>query len=156
TWAITSIGSTRNPTGPTASNVTRTLKASVQLTGAPQYTFVSLNSSCDNHTLLIKSSGQLTVTNTIYVNSCNSLRDAFDIKGSSGNLSAPDIRVVGGWEKSTGTSVTVNGTSCSLSSSSAPLTAPQPAGCPSVGQTAIADPFAGHIATPALGSPACT
>jgi hypothetical protein len=155
TWTLKSIGSIRNPTGPSAPNVTRTLRATVQI-DPPPYSFASLNSACDKHSLVLRSSGTLTVNNTLYVNSCNSPQDAFDIFGPGGNISAPDIRVVGGWETHSGDTVTVGGVTCSLAHSVAPLDAPQPAGCPVTGQTAISDPFAGKLTAPTLGSPACT
>jgi hypothetical protein len=155
TWTIKSIGSIRNPTGPTAPNITRTLQASAQI-DPPPYSFASLNSNCDQHSLVVRSSGTLTVNNTLYVNSCNSPSDAFDVFGPGGNISAPDIRVVGGWETHNGDTVTVGGVTCSLSKSVAPLTATQPAGCPKTGQTAIGDPFAGKLTAPTLGAAACS
>ena len=154
TWTIKSIGSIGNPTG--ASNVTRTLTETVQELTPPPYSFASVNSACEQHALMVKSSGQLTVTNAMYINSCNSPQDAFDIFGTGGNISAPAISVVGGWETHSGDTVTVNGTTCPLSKSVAPLTAAQPAGCPKTGQPVLADPFAGQIPAPALGAPACT
>jgi Flp pilus assembly protein TadG len=84
----------------------------------PPYSFVSLNASDKNHTLLVKLGGQLTVTNNIYVNSSNldngstSLGDAFDIFGLRGNISAPGIFVHGGWETHDNDTVTVNNILC--------------------------------------------
>src|SRR5262245_16514455 len=49
TWSLKSIGTMKNPTGPAAANVSRTVTAKLQL-NPPQFTFVSLNPSCDNHT----------------------------------------------------------------------------------------------------------
>jgi hypothetical protein len=153
-WTIKSIGSVRNPNGPQYPNITRTLMASAELNGSPpQYTFVSLDTACDKHSLLIAASGQLTVTNPMYVNSCNASHDAFDIKGNGGSITAPAIYVVGGWEKGGGTTLTVGGVACSLNSASPPTTA---AGCPSTGQPVISDPYAGQVSSPALGTPACT
>jgi hypothetical protein len=154
-WTLKSIGSVPNPTGPTASALTRTITETMTLT-PPPYSFVALNTSCDNHTLLVETGGDLTVTNAMYVNSCNSPSDAFDIFGTGGNISDPaGIKVVGGWETHNGSTVTANGTLCPLSNSSAPITATQPAGCPVTGQPVLADPLA-SVSAPALGSPACT
>jgi hypothetical protein len=151
-WTIKSIGSVRNPNGPQYPNITRTVTASAQLNGdPPKYTFASLGTGCVKHQLLINSSGQLTVTSPIFSNSCDN-GDAFDIFGTGGNISAPAIYVVGGWETHSGDTVTVNGVTCSLSSANPPTTA---AGCPVTSATAIGDPFAGKVAAPALGSPAC-
>jgi hypothetical protein len=154
TWTIKSIGSARNATGSTQA-VTRTLTAKAQI-DPPGLSFASLNGGCEHHAFVVRSSGQLTVNNTIYVNSCNSPQDAFDIFGPGGNISAPKIEVVGGWETHSGDTVTVNGVTCSLSKSVTPLTATQPAGCPDTGQTPIADPFAGKIPAPTLGAAACS
>ena len=156
TWTIKAIGSLRNPTGPSAAPVTRTITETAQEIIPPPYNFVSTNTACDAHTLIIRTSGQLTVTNPMYINSCNSPQDAFDIFGAGGNISAPDIKVVGGWETHNGSTVTINGTNCGLAHSSAPLTNPQPVGCPTTGQPVLADPFAGKLFAPPLGTPACT
>jgi hypothetical protein len=156
TWTIKSIGSTRNPTGSLAPNITRTLRATVDLVAPPPYSFVSLNSACDQHSLIVRASGQLTVTNAMYVNSCNSPQDAFDIFGPGGSISAPDIRVVGGWETHNSDIVVMGGVTCPLPHSSAPLTATAPAGCPITAQPVIADPFLGYLTGPTLGTPACT
>ena len=102
---------------------------------------------------MIRSSGQLTVTNAVYTNSCNSSHDAFDIFGPGGSLSAPDIRVVGGWETHNGDNVIVGGVTCPLLNQNPPA-APVP-GCPVIGQSVITDPFA-NVAPPGLGTPACT
>ncbi len=160
TWTITSIGSVGNPTGPSAAPVTRRLTGAVQVV-PPQYNFVALNQTCEKHTLMVRSSGQLTVTNAVHINSChNDLPDdpdAFDVFGEGGNISAPDIRVVGGWEIDGGNDVTgahatvrVNGTLCSLLHSNA---SPAPPGCPLVEQPVVPDPFA-STPTPTLGPPA--
>jgi Tfp pilus assembly protein PilX len=154
-WTIKSIGSVPNPTGSNASTITRTLSETATIT-PPPYNFVALNTSCDNHTLLVESSGQLNVTNAMYIDSCNSPQDAFDIFGTGGNIAAPSIEVVGGWETHNGSTVTVNGTVCSLSSSSAPITNTQPAGCPVTGRPVLPDPLASKVTTPTLGTPACT
>lgn len=156
-WTLTSKGSVPNPTGGSASAVTRSVSQTATIT-PPPYSFVSLNTSCDNHTLLVEASGQLTVTNKMYIDSCNSPQDAFDIFGAGGNISDPaGIKVVGGWETHNGDTVTVNGTLCPLSNSSTPLTATQPTGCPITGQPMLADPLASKLTTnPTLGTPACT
>jgi Flp pilus assembly protein TadG len=124
----------------------------------PAYNFVSFNkggTSCgENHTLVIRSSGQLTVTNAIYADSCNSPDDAFDVFGPGGFIAAPDIRVVGGWETHAGAgSVRVGGVQCPLLHSSLPLGAPQPGGCPATGQPVLDDPFAGKITSQPPGRP---
>jgi hypothetical protein len=119
----------------------------------PPYNFVSLNPACEKHTLLVKLGGQLKVTGAMYVDSCNSPDDGFDIFGTGGNIAAPDIRVVGGWETHDGSTVTVNGITCSLIDSKSGTS---PAGCPKIGQSLLADPFAGKMTTPTLGGPACS
>jgi hypothetical protein len=153
TWTITSIGTAANPAAP-GNLITRTVSAKIQV-NAPPYNFVSLNQSCDNHTLLVQLGGHLTVTDPVYVNSC-STADGFDLFGTGGNLSAPSISTVGGWETHNGSTVTVNGVTC----------VPQPAGttqvsapstwtgCPLTGQPILADPLAGQVTTPTLGAPA--
>jgi hypothetical protein len=154
TWTIKAIGSVKNPSGPAAANPIRTLTATAQVV-PPPYSFASLNAGCDKHTLLVTLGGQLTVTNGIYTNSCNSSHDAFDVKGSGGSISAPTIEVVGGWERASDAAVVVNGVNCPLQyayANTAPTT-----GCPTVGQPSIGDPFAGKVTAPALsGTPACT
>src|SRR5581483_8980757 len=82
-WTITSTGFIANPTGPTASAISRTLTQTATIV-PPPYNFVALDTGCDVHTLIVDSSGQLNVTNAIYVNSCNGIPtgqkpDAFDI-----------------------------------------------------------------------------
>ena len=164
-WTLKSIGSVPNPTGGSA--ITRTLTQSGTLT-PPPYNFVALDTGCDVHTLIVDSSGQLNVTNKMFINSCNGVQfgvkpDAFDIFGTSGhgNISAPFIGVVGGWETDGGVTpnthtVTVNGITCPLAKGNNPVTSSQPTGCPLTGQAAIGDPLAGKVTPPALGSPACT
>ncbi|HEX4323599.1 MAG TPA: hypothetical protein VHZ77_03100 [Gaiellaceae bacterium] len=157
-WTLKAIGYQSNPTGGNATAITRTLTQTARIT-PPPYSFVALNTSCDNHTLLVEASGLLTVTNAMYIDSCNSPNDAFDIFGSGGNISDPaGIKVVGGWETHNGDTVTVNGTLCPLSNSSAPITATQPTGCPITGQPVLPDPLASKLATaPTLnGTGACT
>jgi len=152
TYTVRSIGVYPNPTG--TGTVTKSAYAAVQIV-APPYTFASLNNSCDKHTLIITLGGQLTVTNGIYVNSCNSGNDAFDVKGAGGVIAAPTIQVVGGWERANGDLVKVNGVSCSLLSDNPPDPSP-PTGCPSVGQPVISDPYATKLTAPTLGSPMCS
>lgn len=118
----------------------------------PHYNFVSLNTSTDNHTLLVKLGGQLTVTSGIYVDSSNS-GDGFDIFGVGGNISSPDIRTHAGWETHDNDTVTVNGITCPLDEVKGPPWPVTP-GCPSVNQPILADPFAGKIVAPTLGSAA--
>lgn len=127
----------------------------------PSISFAALNKSCQNHTLLVKLSGQLTVQNAIYVNSCNAPKDAFDIFGAGGNISAPAINVVGGWETHDGSTVTVNGQNCGVSDGSSyyvapPATSTTPSGCPATGQNLLIDPFKGKIVAPQDGAPAWT
>ncbi len=79
----------------------------------PQLTFGSLNrggAGCDHHTLVVRSSGILTVGNNIYVNSCSGTPghgkgDGLDIFGTGGCVRAKDIFTYGGWETHTGLSV---------------------------------------------------
>lgn len=152
-WTITATGSIANPTGPTASAISRTLTQTATIV-PPPYNFVALDTGCDVHTLIVDSSGQLNVTNAIYVNSCNGIPtgqkpDAFDIfdgGGSGGNISAPSIQVVGGWETDAGNTpnpdtVTVNGVRCALAKGNNPVTSAQPASCPQTGQPVVPDPF---------------
>jgi Tfp pilus assembly protein PilX len=158
-WTLTSIGTVSNPTGSGGSAVVRTLTQTATIT-PPPYSFVSLqhDATCPttgaNHTLLIESSGQLTVTNAMYIDSCNNPNDAFDIFGAGGNLSDPaGITVVGGWEAHDGSTVAVKGTTCALSNSQTNYTGPQPAGCPTTGQPYLADPLASKLSTtPPLGA----
>ncbi len=135
--------------GPLDSSLWNISARSVAVVGKgnpPPYNFVSLNQSSENHTLLVKLGGQLTVTSGIYVNS-SSGGDAFDIFGTGGNISANAIGVHGGWETHNGDTVTVNGITCPSSGATGP-------GCPTINQAILADPFAGKIAIPALGSAA--
>jgi hypothetical protein len=151
-WTLHSTGSVPDPTGGPASFVTRTISQTATIT-PPPYNFVSLNTSCDNHTLLVEASGQLTVTNAMYIDSCNSPQDAFDIFGAGGNISDPaGIKVVGGWETHNGDTVSVNGHQCPLSNSATPLTSSTAndwsSGCPTTGQPVLADPLASKLTTP--------
>ncbi len=152
TWTITAIGAYPNPNG-NGTYVTRKLGAAVQIV-APPYTFASLNSTCEKHALIVTLGGQLTVTNGIYVNSCDSGHDAFDVKGSGGTISAPSINVVGGWETGSGNFVKVNGVTCSLQNANPPQS--PVAGCPTVGSPVIADPYATKLTAPTPGAAACT
>ncbi len=156
-WTLSSKGSVPDPTGGPSSFVTRSVSQTATIT-PPPYSFVALNTTCDNHTLLVETGGQLTVTNAMYIDSCNSPQDAFDIFGTGGNITDPaGIKVVGGWETHNGSTVTSSGTLCPLSNSSTPLTATQPAGCPVTGQAVLPDPLASKLTTPpTLGTPACT
>ena len=153
-WTVKAIGSVPNPTGADAAAITRTLTQTARIT-PPPYNFVALNTSCDNHTLLVQTGGQLTVTNAMYIDSCSS-GDAFDIFGAGGNISDPaGIKVVGGWETHNGSTVTTSGTLCPLSTDSS--TQPQPAGCPTTVQPILPDPLAGKVSPPTLSATgACT
>ena len=150
--------------------------ASVSPGRPPPYTFVALNNaSCPNppgggekHTLLVRLGGQLTVTGGIYANSCSD-DDGFDIFGAEdssgktipGNITAPVIQVVGGWETKNESTVTVTGTVDPKNSVVCPRLTdgnpPQPADpkCPKILQPVLADPFGGRVVIPTLGSPAC-
>jgi hypothetical protein len=122
----------------------------------PPYSFVALNTTSENHSLIVRSGGTLTVKNAIYVNSSNG-HDGFDIKGDGGSITAPEIHTVGGWEFENAATITlaVGGGACHPPGRqvSAPWTA---RGCPATGETPLADPFAGRVALPTLGAPACT
>ena len=157
TWTIKSIGSVPNPTGPGPGNINRTLYGSAVI-AAPPYSFVSLDSLCDKHTLTIRSSGHLTVTNAMYVNACDMAHDAFDVFGTGGWIKAPSIEVVGGWETHDGNDVIVNGITCPLVNANPPALGnpgTPTAGCPIMGKPVLADPFV-NVAAPALGTPMCT
>jgi hypothetical protein len=116
----------------------------------PNITFASLNESCENHTLVIRLGGRLTVTNAMYIDSgngsgsgCgnNTHGDAFDIFGAGGELIDPvDILVHGAWETHEGNKVKVAGTTCPLEF--AGTSTPWQPGCPHVGQPVQPDPFA--------------
>ncbi|HEX4520548.1 MAG TPA: pilus assembly protein TadG-related protein [Gaiellaceae bacterium] len=118
----------------------------------PAYSFVSLNTSCDNHTLLIEAGGNLVVNNNIYVDSCNHPQDAFDVFGG-GSITAPAAYVVGGWElHDTGSAIHFpSGTTCAANDSGATYGKGLPAasGCPNINQPILADPFA-VLASPTL------
>src|SRR5579862_2127034 len=81
----------------------------------PAISFAALEhtAGCENHTLLVKLGGHLTVNNNIYVNSCSG-HDAFDIFGG-GSISAKDIFVNGGWEQhdTSKVNIPVTGSFCS-------------------------------------------
>lgn len=134
----------------------------------PPYSFVALTGNCERHTMLIKSSGHLTVNNQIYVNSdappCPIPTDAFDVFGTGGTITAPDIFVAGGWEDHTGCSypncdtiflhgqTPPGGAACPGKDNSDPGVATDPR-CPHIHQQVIADPFAA-VRPPPLGPPA--
>ena len=99
----------------------------------------------------------------MYIDSCNSPNDAFDIFGTGGNITdAAGIKVVGGWETHNASTVTVNGMQCPLSNSVTPLTSSTAndwnSGCPMTGQPVLADPLASKLSTPPTLNPtgACT
>jgi hypothetical protein len=96
TWTITSIGSVANPAGTGSSTVNRTVTGKVKIV-PPGIAFAALNSTTEKHTLIIRSGGDLTVNNSIYVNTSNG-DDGFDIKGTGGSLRATGIYTHGGWE----------------------------------------------------------
>ena len=123
----------------------------------------------DNHTLLIKSSGKLTVNSGIYVNSC-SPHDGFDVfsankNGPFGSITAPKIVTTGGWEVDRGTGVFVgpfpNPPECVLTKGPPPgagkiqVSPPDAStGCPVTGVVprATGDPFANFPPVPTLGT----
>jgi hypothetical protein len=86
--------------------------ASVNSSAVAACNFCSLNSSSDNHTLVLNNASTLRVDGEIYVNSSNGgttkgsctlkqwnvCGDAFDVFGTGGSISAKSISVVGGWE----------------------------------------------------------
>jgi hypothetical protein len=153
-WTLKAFGDVKNPNGPNYPDIIRTVTATIQMNGnPPPYSFASLNTGCSAHSLLINASGQLHVTNAMYINSCNTPQDAFDIFGSGGTLTAPAINVVGGWETHNGDLVAVNGVTCALSSASPSTTGP---GCPVTGAPVMTNPFGAVLSAPTLGSPACT
>ena len=161
-WTLKSIGSVPNPTGGSA--ITRTLTQSGTLT-PPPYNFVALDTGCDVHTLIVDSSGQLNVTNKMFINSCNGVqvgREARRVRHLRHVRARQHLRavhrVVGGWETDGGVTpnthtVTVNGIQCPLAKGNNPVTSAQPTGCPLTGQAAIGDPLAGKVTPPTVGSP---
>ena len=90
--------------------------SSIGVSSVAQCSFCSLNTSDDNHTLVLKNGATLRVDGDIYVNSTNGgttpahcddakevdqwdvCGDAFDVFGDGGQISARTISVVGGWE----------------------------------------------------------
>lgn len=154
--------------GITTSTESARAVASLGPGSAPKVNFASLFDGCNNHTLLIKAGGTLTVNQTIYTNSCNVPNDAFDVFGG-GSIRAPEIDVVGGWETHNNSTVfTSTGTppktwpdvyQCPLVDSknlyhAGPTWSAAPNGCPIDGKPIFADPFAALPApTKADGSP---
>jgi hypothetical protein len=71
----------------------------------PPFTFVTFDSACENHTLLIRNSGALGVNQNIYDDAaCGPAHDAFDLFGPGGTITAPDIFTrTPGWEDNTTT-----------------------------------------------------
>jgi hypothetical protein len=130
----------------------------------PPFNFVSLNNTCENHTLLVRLGGQLTVTSGIYVNSCSSSTrvdgthykgDGFDIFGAGGNITAPSIQVVGGWETHDNDTVTISPPPPPfVPPCNPPTQGNDPTHCPQITQPVLGDPFAGKIPAPALGGAA--
>ena len=120
----------------------------------PPYSFVALNPSCDNHTLVIRLGGILTVTNQIFVNSC-SAGDGFDVFGAGGEIRDPvDILTHGGWETHDLDLVKVGLQPDGVTYYQCPYDTAMPgvlpntaippwvAGCPHVGLPIVNDPFA--------------
>src|SRR5205823_4069964 len=154
-----------------AAPVTRTITASVQL-NPPPFTFVSLNPSCDNHTLVVRLGGNLHVGNNVYVNSC-STADGFDLFGTNGTFevscafstdpncpaSGLTISTFGGWETHNNDIVIENGVTCvpqppGTTKVAPPDPSPPWPGCPLTGQPLVIDPLQGQVAPPVQGTPA--
>lgn len=138
-------------------NVSARAVASLRPGEPPPFSFVALNTSCDNHTLILQVGGRLAVTSGIYVNSCND-HDGFDIKGdkdtNKGELTAPVIQLVGGWEVyDPATVVRVgSGANCPIPPEEYRVGIDPSGGpCPEMGMPILDDPFDGKIALPQLG-----
>jgi Putative Flp pilus-assembly TadE/G-like len=115
----------------------------------PPISFASLNRTCNNHTLVIRLSGHLYVTNEIYVNSCSGLNngkgDGFDIFGAGGDLKDPaNIFTHGGWETHNGDLVYV-GTNPSDPSGNTLFSCPNPPYSRVQITGATVDPTTGHV-----------
>ncbi len=129
----------------------------------PPFTFVTFDTACDIHTLLIRNSGALRVNQNIYDNSpCGNPHDAFDLFGPGGTITAPDIFTRSpGWEDNTGTQghtiflhgeVPPAGNACPYKNSSIAGATTDPR-CPEFNQPNYPDPFT-VVPTPPLGLPA--
>jgi Flp pilus assembly protein TadG len=150
--------------GKSAFHVAASAAATVGNASAPEITFAALNDGgpgCnENHSLIMRAGGILTVDSTIYVDSCND-HDGFDIKGGGGKITAPKIYTVGGWEFEGNVTpqpeVWVGGILCTL-----PATTGQHQfspgedgpGCPITDAPPTADPFTA-LPRPSVGAPGC-
>jgi Flp pilus assembly protein TadG len=150
---------------PTASAVA----ALVQNQGAAgaKCTFCSLNTTNDNHTLLVQVGSTLIVDGDIYVNSSNGRNltdptsaiklkdwyaggDGFDIFGTGGRIQANHISVVGGWETHDGGIAIATSADCPASERPDPPAyaklVPPIYSNVCLHQNALADPLAGFPA----------
>lgn len=110
----------------------------VQGAAVANCTFCSLNSTDDNHTLLVQLGSTLIVDGDIYVNSSNGNNsndpnsavklkdwyvggDGFDIFGAGGRIIAQRISVVGGWETHDGGIASAAEASCPVEQRPDPL-----------------------------------
>jgi Flp pilus assembly protein TadG len=131
---------------------------------AANCTFCSLNSSDDNHTLLVQLGSTLIVDGEIYVNSSNGNRstdpnspikltdwhvggDGFDIFGTGGRIEATKISVVGGWETHDNGIAVASQASCPASQRPDPIAygrmSPPLTGNVCIHQPVLTDPLAG-------------
>jgi Flp pilus assembly protein TadG len=155
---------------------TETARAVASLTAggpAPPFSFVTLESDGENHTLFVKAGSQLNVDNSLYDDSCGAVQlgcqyvtggngnanDSFDINEGGGGGALLDKKseyVVGGWENGAKGSVGANGGVCAalngvVTAASPPI---QPGGtfCPTIQMPYLPDPFA-LLPQPTLGNP---
>jgi hypothetical protein len=88
----------------------------------PPFSFATLQSDGEKHTLLIQNGSTLHVTASMDADSCdqsancqppNHVHDAFDVFGAGGTITDDhDIEVVGGWETKNNSPVGANGGTC--------------------------------------------
>jgi Flp pilus assembly protein TadG len=135
-------------------------------------TFCALNSTNQNHTLLVQLGSTLQVDGEIYVNSSNGLKngdpnspvklqnwyvggDGFDIFGTGGKIEATKINVVGGWETHDGGVATATQADCPSSQRPDPVAyaslSPNPVSNVCIHQPVLADPL-GSYPTPSAAS----
>ena len=146
----------------------------VQSAAAANCTFCSLNSSNDNHTLLVQLGSTLIVDGDIYVNSSNGLKaddpnsavklkdwyvggDGFDIFGDGGRIEAERINVVGGWETHDDGIAVARTADCDVSQRPDPLAyatlSPPITSNVCIHQPVLADPLAAFPAPDQAGMP---
>jgi Flp pilus assembly protein TadG len=126
--------------------------------------FCALNSSTQNHTLLVNLGSQLRVDGSIYVNSKNGgtgpgcttkswnvCGDGFDIFGTGGTISAATIQTVGGWETHDQDVATADGVAVSGCSAPDPpsysTVSPTPVSNVCIHQPVLPDPLS-YVPTP--------